>query len=418
MSLIRKLIHLMRRQDGTVTITFGLSALTLFMAIGAAIDFGHWQAQKTQLQGVADAAALAAAQKLSNAGATQVTVAQALQTYVNPNGAGLAGVKVQSVAVDTTAKTVTAKVTMQAERTLSALIIPKDPVITVTSKVSYDFTPKGMAICLWALDPVISSALAGSGGGTKVNAPGCTVRENSTSTSAVVFSGGSAIASGENCFEGTVSQGASYITPTPKKCGAMADPFSSINFSSIVPATCAAKNSFSGSATLNPGLYCGGLTVSSGTFTFNPGVYVIKDGLFTASGGSTLKGVGVTFLLMGNNAGVTWSGGSGIYDFKAVDTGPLASFVVYLDPKATPAAKSVISGGGGTKFEGIMYLPNQKLEMSGGSTATGFTVYIAKNFLFSGGSQFNVAVDRTMTSLPIPAAVAGAAGGAKVKLVN
>ncbi len=406
-----------RSDNGTVAISFGLAALVLFMAAGAAIDYGRWQAQASQLQGVADAAVLAGAQKLAVANVTQNTVAKAVQAYVNPNGSGLEHVRVDSVEVDTTAKTVAAKISMPATRTLSALMLTKDPIISVQTKVSYSFAPKGMAICLWALDPTLSGALAGSGGGTRVNAPGCTIRVNSTNASSVNFSGGSSVAAGENCFEGGIGQGAAYITPTPKKCGTLTDPFSSISLPAI-PTTCAARNSFSGTATINPGLYCGGLTVSSGTFTFNPGLYIIKDGVFTASGGSTLRGAGVTFLLTGTNAGITWSGGSGVYDFKAMNTGPLASFVVYLDPRATPASKSVVSGGGGTKFEGIMYLPTQRLEMSGGSTATGFTVFIAKNFLFSGGSQFNVAVDRSMTSLPIPAAVAGSSGSNGVRLIN
>jgi Flp pilus assembly protein TadG len=410
--------RLCQRDDGSITISFGLTALVLFMAAGTAIDYGRWQAEATQLQTVADSAVLAAAHKLSNPGTTSAAIVAAVNSFVNPNGSGLQDVKVENVTIDSVRKTVAAKISMPGRRTLSALILTKDPKISVVSRVAYNAAPKGMAICVWALDPGMSRAFEGTGGGTKIAAPGCTVRVNSVSSTSVNFSGGASVASGENCFEGGISQGGAYITPAPKKCGALADPFRIIDVSSVVPSSCAVKNSYSGSATLNPGLYCGGLTLSSGTFTFNPGVYVIKDGVFTATGSSTLRGDGVSFMLMGNNVGLNWSGGSGSYQFKAMSTGPLASFVVYQHPISVSSAKSVISGGGNTRFEGMLYLPTQKLEMSGGSIATGFTVFIAKNFLFSGGSQFNVAVDRNLTSLPIPAAVAGTSGGSSVKLIN
>ena len=43
------------------------------------------------------------------------------------------------------------------------------------------------------------------------------------------------------------------------------------------------------SATLDPGVYCGGIAVSGGAnVTFNPGTYIINGGGFVISGGSTV----------------------------------------------------------------------------------------------------------------------------------
>jgi len=43
----------------------------------------------------------------------------------------------------------------------------------------------------------------------------------------------------------------------------------------------------SGSATLNPGTYCGGILVKKGTVTMNPGVYIMRGGGFKVEGGDS-----------------------------------------------------------------------------------------------------------------------------------
>ena len=129
------------------------------------------------------------------------------------------------------------------------------------------------------------------------------------------------------------------------------------------------RDSADSATTLWPGVYCGGLELKNEAFTLNPGLYIIKDGEFKSSGGAQISGTGVTFFLTGNDIGVTWSGG-GEYQFSAMTTGELAGFVIYLDPDGVPKSKSHISGGGDTTYEGVLYFPNQKLEISGTGSVT------------------------------------------------
>ena len=157
---------------------------------------------------------------------------------------------------------------------------------------------------------------------------------------------------------------------------------------------------------LSPGVYCGGLTLSSvATATLLPGLYVIKDGLFKMSGGGTFIGNGVTILLTGNSVGLDWSGG-GSYHLVASSSGPLAGFAIFMDPNATPAAKSVISGTGAMYYEGILYFAGQQVEVSGTgltyAAVAPWTILIANNFVYSGGSQMVVKADATLTSVFIP----------------
>jgi Flp pilus assembly protein TadG len=53
--------NFLRSQTGTVAVTFALSILPIFAAVGAAVDFAHYNAINTQLTAALDAASLAAA---------------------------------------------------------------------------------------------------------------------------------------------------------------------------------------------------------------------------------------------------------------------------------------------------------------------------------------------------------------------
>ena len=91
----------------------------------------------------------------------------------------------------------------------------------------------------------------------------------------------------------------------------ISDPLASI-VQPTVPSTCA-QTSYSksgGSVTLNPGLYCKGLTLSNTTATFNPGLYIITGG--ASWSGSVVNGTGVTFFF--TKGGGTTSFGEFVVD--------------------------------------------------------------------------------------------------------
>ena len=393
--------QLMWRVHGNVTVTFALSSVVLVGISGMAIDYGRWQNEQTSLQGTADAASLAAAQKLSKSGLTQKNVEDLVNDFVSPNTAGLPNVTVSSVVVDSIRASVEVNLTKPGQRTFTVMFLKSDPVISARS-TSQLAVASGPPMCLLALNSSMSGALTGSGG-TTFKANGCSATVNSTSNSAVVLSGGSSLTSARNCVAGSVSQGT--VTPNiDRSCAPVPDPFAGLASKITVGACDYTAFSASADMTLSPGTYCNGFTLRNKTYTLAPGLYIIKNGKFTSSGGATIVGTGVTIFLTGTSAGINWSGG-GNYRLKAMSTGPLAGFLVYLDPSATKISKSVISGGGDTTYEGVMYFAGQKLELSGGSTATTpspFTALIADNFVFSGGSQLSINLDKSKTTVPIP----------------
>ena len=194
------------------------------------------------------------------------------------------------------------------------------------------------AMCMIALD---ANGTKSTGNSDAINASNCLVQVNSNNNDAVDMSGSTTIKTAENCFVGKLhTYSPSSVSPAADAtCNVLVDPFAGLAKPTI-GACDYNKYKAPNNSTLSPGVYCGGLTISSTTVTFAPGLYIIKDGDLNASGTSTMTGNGVTFFLTGNGAGVTSSGGSswhlvaaGNQSYPCTDgkTGCLAGFVFYLD---------------------------------------------------------------------------------------
>jgi len=283
---------------------------------------------------------------------------------------------------------------------INSINIEASATATIASSTSND----GIR-CVIALDPSYKKTLLASGG-TRLNANQCDVHVNSSNPEAVVLSGGSTLHSAENCVVGGVKQGLVNMIPQPPAhCDPINDPFASLQKPTVGACDHYDFNE-SRDMILNPGVYCGGMRVSNDNFFFNPGVYIIKNGNFKSTGGATLRGNGVTFFLTGTDedAGIVWSGG-GSYNFTASNVGPLAGFLVYLDPEAAKEDKSSVTGGGDVKYEGAFYFPDQTLLISGGGSVTTpspFTAYVANIIEYTGGSSLNIDFNASATTVTIP----------------
>ncbi len=254
-----------------------------------------------------------------------------------------------------------------------------------------------LGLCLLALDPISSSTYLESGGSIAY-APSCTFWVNSSSTKAVVLSGGSKLTSAKNCFVGGVAQGFFAIQPPPENCGVHPDPFASMK------------------PTTAPSCDHVGFT-ASGAVTLNPGIYVIRNGKLVQSGGGTMTGDGVVFVIEGASE-VNLSGG-GSYWLRAPKTGPFAGFIFFQRPTANPGKDAHMSGTGYLYYEGVIYFPTQHIIVSGsGSTKTPspFTAYIGKTFTYSGTSTLTMDFNPTKTSVPIPGELLASDGA--VRLIN
>lgn len=400
---------------GQVAVIFGLSLIPLAGGVGAAVDYSRTSLIKSQLQAALDSAVLAGALDKISPGTTAANVFAANfipkfsdATYATPSFSVRGdGAFVGSV---------------QASLPTAFLGLFGLNAVTFSSTAAAGpsaVAANGNALCLFSLNSSAQSVV-NEIGGASLYAPKCIVQVNSNSNKAVTLSGSAILSSGENCFVGgATTSGNATIMPSPDAiCQAKPDPFKN----QLVPTVGACDYTnlqVNTTRTLQPGVYCGGLGISGGDVTFAPGLYIIKGGQLSSSGNGTITGNGVSFYLTGSGAGVSASGGAG-WHIVAMSSGMLKGFVFFLDPYAAAAAKSTLTGTSEMYFEGVIYLPNQQLLVSGGASAytpAPFTAFIADTFSLGGTATVTILSDATKTSVPIPSAILSGSGGQKLHLM-
>ena len=400
--IVRYFKNLMRDKSGNVAMTFGLSLLPIMFSVGITMDYSEISRIESRLQDTADSAALYAIKGLKDGGYDEEDIDQLAYNNVMSN------YDIKTSRVDIDLDIHADKLTIQLETIYNPAFLKafqyKEIKIGVITEVVYEVEKEAVK-CLVALDNSAKNAL-NLVGNSIIGANQCAIHVNSSSYDAVdLDGGGTSITAQEICIVGDVQSGLNRITPPPKDCSVISDPFDNIALPQVD--SCDQydfkKNS---SGSIKPGVYCGGLTVGGNSIvTFEPGIYIIKDGKFNASGKAILYGDGVSFFLTGNDIGLDFAGNTN-FDFTAMTTGKLAGFIFYYDPDSPIADKaSEFSGNPDTYFEGIMYFGKHDLEINGNgavNTTSPFSILVADTIKLNGNATvtFNVEKDKTDVKVP------------------
>lgn len=338
------------------------------------------------------------------------------------------------------------RVSLAAEADVSttfASIYGKDS-ITVSQHAVAELT-KGSVVCLLALDPEGDSSFEVKNG-AEFSAKTCSVQVNSThKRAALVHEGGKAIAQ-DFCISGGAGEGGDeagqggvdkFEPFANTDCGRIADPyqyhripapdvcidqekidtvlnhwhsevffpFEYEDFSTGRPETIKVE----GGVTLQPGTYCGGLSLAAKNVTFAPGEYIIKDGPLKFGNGTRAFGEDVAFVFAGKEAILHITDGADV-DLSAPERGDLKGlvFAQFTENRVgrdaiLPNGTSVITAGGNLKLVGTAYLPEQRIEFIGGSISEAqapATSFIGYQLLFDEGAKISVAVDHQTAGLP------------------
>ena len=190
----------------------------------------------------------------------------------------------------------------------------------------------------------------------------------------------------------------------------VADPYAG----RVIPAhsSCASYTgvSYASSGTLNPGVFCGGLSIGSNSHTahvLNAGIYYIVGGTFSISAKASVVATGgVTFVLTGDSthgyASATINGNADVA-LSAPTSGPTGGMLFFQDRNApfsgtsgsnsscgSGNAQNIINGGSTQLLTGALYFPSQSLCFAGNSSLTGAgkcTQIIARQISFTGTSD-------------------------------
>ena len=187
-------------------------------------------------------------------------------------------------------------------------------------------------------------------------------------------------ATGSASFNGTVSTGQAPTAdplanlPVPDKTTFTTQSSSKLSYSS-------------GAHTLNPGLYIGGISISSpASVTLSQGEYYIAGGGITVSGGASLTGSQVMIYNdpSSSSDGLVVSGGS-VLTLTPPTTGPYQGLTFFQARSSD--AEADISGGSTMSVKGTLYLAGALLNASGNSGVMNFgSQYVVKDLTISGSA--------------------------------
>jgi hypothetical protein len=395
---------------GFVLITTVLALVVLLAFLGLAIDVGYLQFVKTRMQTAADAAAIGGAQEIRMNGASGAAAAAKGDAALNGFTDGQNGVTVSVYSPPVSGY-------YTGDATSVEVVISQDvPAFFMELVGTSSVGVKARAVshlssgpsCVYALDPAAPGAFSASGGATV--GVSCGIIVNSSHAQAMKVSGGAQVTGAYTSIVGGYSiNGGGMITPLPST-GATSegDPLAYVAAPAVGSCTSASQVSITTSRTIDPGVYCGGISISAGArVTLNPGTYILRGGGLSISGGSNVSGDGVTFYNTAGGGygyqGISFSGGS-TATLRAPTGGPLAGILMFQDRSISGGAASTVSGGSGSILDGALYFPGTALSYSGG-TSSAYTLLVAKTVTFSGGTTVN----NDYSSLPAGSPVKGGA---------
>jgi hypothetical protein len=273
---------------------------------------------------------------------------------------------------------------------------------SAVSTAAITVTPS--ASCIYAIDTGnTANAFTVSGSATVTSS--CGIYVNSSNTGAINLNGSASVHASQILVHGnyTINNRAT-VSPTPTTdADVQADPLANLPAPSV--GVCDHINwnwSSSNSATLNPGVYCGGITITgSGPITFNPGTYIINGGGFNWGGSATLTGSHVMFYITGQNgytAAPLNASGNGSINLTAPSSGAFEGLLFYQDRSLTYTTANTFNGNSNSVTTGAFYFPTTSLTYSGSSTGR-YQALVAKTITMSGNANFLNDTTGTFTAL-------------------
>ena len=388
---------------GNIALLFGLTMPVIVGGAAFAVDSANLYRLEGHIQSIADSTALAVAKELHVFGSTESSLVESGKSRAEAmlSQAQLGG-KGHTVELAVDKKTGTAQVDVTF---ISAAILPisyaENPI-----KVSARATAYGqISLCVLALNPADPATLGSRGLGV-LSGPTCAVQSNSASPESIFIETGGTIVAKQTCSSGGVIGSATAFLPDPAQtdCPAISDPLSSRTpptFGSCDHNKFAVK---SGTKTIYPGVYCGGLEIANKAVVIaEPGTYIIKGGPLVVGQESKLTGSYVGFYFADDKALLAFKDSS-VVDLSAPKDGPMSGLLFYENPSASLGRKFSIGSTNVKRLLGTIYLPRGLLAIDAkGSIAaeSAYTVVIA-NKIDLKEAKLVLNTDFGLSDVPLP----------------
>ncbi len=420
--LMNSLLRLLGARDGSTLPMMALSIGGIMTLVGMSLAIGMDTRTAGQLQGSADNAALAGAtafltsapsgvdQMLNNAYDTAYNYAAANVEFVPKS------VEVEAVTTDSYG---------QSTRIFVELEFHPANVFNRFGGSSADEAVRRSATAIATRHfPLCILTLAETGPGIELLnsaetlAPDCAMWSNSSASEPIRLNGGAKLEASSICVAGTPKRVQGTISPQPEgNCHTIPDPLAGWKppvFGACDFRDTRIKRNGTLPAEMSPGVYCGGLDIQARNVELAPGLYVIKDGELEIDATDSINGVGVMFLLSGDNASAEISANKEI-NLMAQATGDFAGILLAEDRttravnSSTGAATgaelvSEFSGSGEFVLEGAIYLPTQRLIMKGSGSGIKSSPYlqmVGKRYSMGNNRRLLIRFDEAEMSVPV-----------------
>jgi hypothetical protein len=382
-------------ERGGILVVVMICLPAVLASAAVAIDIGHLLSVRARLQGTADASALAAAAQLPHAGAALAEAQKYSELNYSDQGqvvnasdvvlGNWTGTAFVPGGSPSNAVRVTARRGAANGNPISLFL--GSAMGQRLSSVSASAVAIGQAglegaSCIIALDSAITVEALHIHS-SRVEAP-CGVQVNSRSclggsSNAMRMESLARIQATFIRVAGCATlQGGSTASPAPATGSPqVADPLRSIPAPAIgacTPGRTSETVISSGTHTISPGVYCGGLRVNkTAVVTMQPGEYIMRGGGFRVDGETaSVTGDAVMIYLTCNHAngcaGSTLNPGavltnSSTIRLSAPASGPRRGILFFLDNRMPTRTESVIMGNSDATFDGTIYLPGQPLRL-------------------------------------------------------
>jgi Flp pilus assembly protein TadG len=390
-----------------------VTAVCLILIVGVmtlVFDGGLLMSERRHAQSVADAAALAAAYSLYNNSATDKgldpsgTAAKAARSIASSNGytndADTSTVQVNIPPLTGSFKGrsgyVEVNVQYNQRRCFSGIWGSGLMSVAARSVARGISSPDSPAILL--LDPSMPKALDSSGNGLITDTGGAIIINSNSSNAGNITGNGNVSAPKIDIYGNYNTTGSGQFVGTLKTAVApTADPLSSLAAPDPAAMTLQSSSTYkitsTGTYTLQPGLYKGGISItasSPGFVTLMPGIYYMQGGGFSSTGSIDLTGSGVMIYNdpAKSNDQVNLSG-NGSLTLSPPTSGTYKGITIFENRTATAAVS--ITGNGSMTLTGTVYAASAEIDLTGnGSANTTGSQIIANNMKVSGNGAVTV----------------------------
>jgi Flp pilus assembly protein TadG len=391
---------------GGIGMLFSLALIPLLGCIALAVDVSTWHAARTQLQKIADGAAIVSARELRIGTVSSDVLQEAARLYAQTVIAAGANFVVDAQ--------VTAEVSQERDSVTVAVASKVSPIFSSLFNTGLTEVEVRATALLAGREPIcmISTARRRSKGlslrdAARLEAEDCGIYVDSGAADALHLDAGVQVRASLICVNGGVASSSSQVTPAPVTgCPRIGDPLEHRANAVTNARICALDEEVyrvRGRTILYPGEYCGGIDIGSAAhIAFMPGTYHIGGEGIRVDSGARLTATDVSFVFH-EGAGAYFGADSTLH-FSASREGPLAG-ILFIETSTGRPGTFRISSNDARTLLGTIYLPRSTFVVDADRPVAGesaYTVVVAREIRIAERSQLVLNTDYAATDVPVP----------------